>query len=603
MSKYNTLLNILDSLRKEAPKNYKKYHVEEPLQKKEYAFSLAYIHLFLKANFNLTTFESREDFITDGPNDGGIDAYYIDKDEKIVYFIQSKFRSTEKNFESKSISIDELSKMDIIRISEGESNDSKGNNYNNKILAFQEKLNSLDQISRYKFQVIILANLENYSDTVLQKIISLPYSVFNFEKAYNKLVFPIIKGTCHVAKDIKVSLNMGSKNNISMDYEVTNKESTSNVQLFFIPTIEIAKIMSEYRNSVLQYNPRSYLGLSSNSVNNNIYESITAQKDNIFSLLNNGLTLLSDDTSHTTKTGKKGVALLEITNPQIINGGETAHTLAKIYEDPRIKNNVFEGKEVLTKVITLDEALKDEKKIEFIEQLSIATNNQSTVKEADRHSNDLIQIQLQDYIFEHFGYYYDRKKGELDDGLNEGYINANEVIKREILTRVAFAINGEASTARRSGEDVLFRSKNFTSYINIDTDFDRLIFSYFVYKELELIENKHKKTEDKYGVKVFGNALRYGKYAVVYAVSQIFDTIDIDRKHLLENVSRLTSIILKQWKNFEKKVANEPHNQKKYFVTETDSSGNVTKNEDFDNYYKGGTVDNDIKTYSFSLKI
>ncbi|CEF17458.1 Putative uncharacterized protein [Staphylococcus xylosus] len=46
MSKYNTLLNILDSLRKEAPKNYKKYHVEEPLQKKEYAFSLAYIHLF-----------------------------------------------------------------------------------------------------------------------------------------------------------------------------------------------------------------------------------------------------------------------------------------------------------------------------------------------------------------------------------------------------------------------------------------------------------------------------------------------------------------------------------------------------------------------------
>lgn len=329
-----------------------------------------------------------------------------------------------------------------------------------------------------------------------------------------------------------------------MDYEVTNKESTSNVQLFFIPTIEIAKIMSEYRNSVLQYNPRSYLGLSSNSVNNNIYESITAQKDNIFSLLNNGLTLLSDDTSHTTKTGKKGVALLEITNPQIINGGQTAHTLAKIYEDPRIKNNVFEGKEVLTKVITLDEALKDQKKIEFIEQLSIATNNQSTVKEADRHSNDLIQIQLQDYIFEHFGYYYDRKKGELDDGLNEGYINANEVIKREILTRVAFAINGEASTARRSGEDVLFRSKNFTSYINIDTDFDRLIFSYFVYKELELIENKHKKTEDKYGVKVFGNALRYGKYAVVYVVSQIFDTIDIDRKHLLENVSRFTSIIL-----------------------------------------------------------
>ncbi|PTE32409.1 hypothetical protein BUZ00_11615 [Staphylococcus gallinarum] len=493
--------------------------------------------------------------------------------------------------------------MDIIRISEGESNDSKGNRYNNKILAFQEELNSLDQLSRYKFQVIILANLENYSETVLQKIISLPYSVFNFEQAYNKLVFPIIKGTCHVAKDIKVSLNMGSKNNISMDYEVTNKESTSNVQLFFIPTIEIAKIMSEYRNSVLQYNPRSYLGLSSNSVNNNIYNSIIKQNDNIFSLLNNGLTLLSDDTSHTTKTGKKGVALLEITNPQFINGGQTAHTLAKIYEDPNIDDSVFEGKEVLTKVITLDEGLKDDNKIEFIEQLSIATNNQSTVKEADRHSNDLIQIQLQNYIFEQFGYYYDRKKGELADGLNHGYINNDEVIRREILTRVAFAINREASTARRSGEDVLFKSKNFTSYINKDVDFDRLIFSYFVYKELENIEKNTKKTEDKFGTKIYGNALRYGKYAVVSAISQYFNSTSNDREQLMERASHLTSVILKQWKNFEKTVSAKPHNLQKYFVTETDSHGNVIKHEDFDNYYKGSTVDSDISTYSFSLKV
>ena len=138
MNKYKTLLNILDSLRNEAPENYKKYHDDSTEEKLNYARSLAYIHLYLKASFNLSKFDERNLYITDGSYDGGIDAYYIDKEFKTLYFIQSKFRTNEKNFENKSISIDELSSMDIDRITDGDKEDVKGNSYNDKIKEFQK---------------------------------------------------------------------------------------------------------------------------------------------------------------------------------------------------------------------------------------------------------------------------------------------------------------------------------------------------------------------------------------------------------------------------------------------------------------------------------
>lgn len=600
MSKYKTLINILDSLRNEAPKNYKKYHDDSTKERINYARSLAYIHLYLKASFNLSKFDERENYITDGSNDGGIDAYYIDKELKTLYFIQSKFRTNEKNFETKSIDIEELSSMDINRITSGEKEDEKENLYNKKIHALQEKLGEIEQFSRYDFKVIILANLENYSEKTLKRIIGDSYEVFNYNRTYNDLVFPILRGTCHVAKEIKVSLNMGSKINVSMEYEVENENSTTSVQLFFIPTIEIARIMSEYRNSILEFNPRSYLGLSKNSVNPMIQESIIERKNNMFSLLNNGLTLLSDDTSHTTKTGKKGVGLLEITNPQIINGGQTAHTLATIFEDSQIDNSVFEGKEVLTKIITFDDTFADEsKKTQFIEQLSIATNNQSVVKESDRRSNDYVQIKLQEYLFEHFGYYYHRKKGEFRDGVENNYILKDQLIDRGTIARIAFAVNGEVSTSRRSGEEVLFKHKNMDIFLNESVDLKKIAFSYFTYKALLDLEKNGKGSPDKYQTKDYGNALRYGKYAVVSVASKFYSP-NMKEEHLEIEAENLVNLLLKKWKNFELEQSKKTTNLK-YFQKETDQNGKETIVEDFDNYYKGSTIDEDIKNYDFDM--
>lgn len=133
MTKYTTLINILDQLRKEAPETFKFYH---PLESNEdlvnKARARSFIHLYLKVKFGLLNFQERENFVTDGANDGGIDGYFIDRDKRIVHFIQSKFRINSANFERREIKYEELINMDIDRITGGELSHENGTPYNTK---------------------------------------------------------------------------------------------------------------------------------------------------------------------------------------------------------------------------------------------------------------------------------------------------------------------------------------------------------------------------------------------------------------------------------------------------------------------------------------
>ena len=123
MTRYEILRNIHTGILNEAPEKYSKLYEKDPNKTDQYNNSLsrAFIHLFLKVRFDLLDFEQREYYVTDGGNDGGIDGYYIDKEQKIIYLFQSKFRANENNFHDKEITLKELLAMDIQHILEGES--------------------------------------------------------------------------------------------------------------------------------------------------------------------------------------------------------------------------------------------------------------------------------------------------------------------------------------------------------------------------------------------------------------------------------------------------------------------------------------------------
>jgi hypothetical protein len=605
MKKYDTLLEVLDQIRKEAPSQYASYHpLATNIQGLDQARAKAFIHLYLKVQFGMLDFLEREKQLIDGSNDGGIDAYHIDTRARKIYFIQSKFRTTEENFDRKNIELEEMLKMDVDRITRGEMSDEAGNRYNNKVHSLIRRIQTIEDIARYDFIVVLLANLKDISHSKVKRLVGdFKVEVMDHHKCYTDLVFPVISGTYYNSANLTIEIDLYKKElaQSRIQYAVETESFECEITLLFVPTVEIAKILYKYRNSILKFNPRSYLNLSNNSVNKDIASTVTDKGSNEFALYNNGITMLSDETQFTERTGRPYRGQLHVANPQIINGGQTAYTLSHIYEKALADKNVdeiFKSKEVMLKVITFtDERIDQKKRLKLIEAISKATNQQTSVIEADRRSNDRIQVELQDEIYNEFGYFYERKKGEFFDGLRNKYISPSFVIDREVLLRVAFAISGKPEVARRTSAKILFSKEIFNSVSNTLQDHRRLFFGYMCYRYLEELQTSfNSDPNNRFGVINYGHALRYGKLAVVFVthakLKQEFTQLNI------ENVAgRICDQILGEWLAFEEQAKKQRSNREYFRRAKDPISGEEILEANFDSYYKVQNVKHDLEKY------
>ncbi len=454
MTKYEVLVQVLDRLRQEAPKEFRSYHPEATdAEGLNQARSKSFLHLFLKVKFGLLTFSERESFITEGGGDGGIDAYFIDTDARVIFFLQSKFRQTERNFEAKKIEIEELLKMDIDRILNGEMSDASGVEYNSRIKNLIRNIQKTDHIARYSYQVIILANVSNIARSKLNTLTGgFSSQVFDYARCYKELLFPLVTATYYTFDDLQIALNLSNKNAGSkISYSVSTKHAKLEITVVFVPTIEIASAMHKYRNAILQYNPRSYLEHEGQSVNSEIRRSIEGRDTNEFALFNNGITFLSDETFLNERVGQKDRAKLTLVNPQIINGGQTAYTLSQVYRDHEepVRTDIFGEKEVLVKIITFDknDQLPLNQKMDLIDSISRATNSQTAVSGADRRSNESTLKTIQTRCFDEGGLWLERKRGEFSDGVRELYLDSDLIVDRNIFVRAAAIADGAIANA------------------------------------------------------------------------------------------------------------------------------------------------------------
>jgi hypothetical protein len=446
------LVRVLDGLRQEAAgtKHAARYAIGSTRDEDVWqARARAYIHLYLKVMFGITSFEGRENYVTDGTGDGGIDGYYVDQSGKIIYILQSKFRQNEENFESKPIELKELLSMQIKRILGGHDLDEQGCRYNGKILGLQRGINEIFNIGLFSYKVIILANLRHVSQSELQRLTdNIDAEVIDYQVAYSKLLYPVLAGTLFKATGLGISIDLSNKSTgAKISYSVSAEDVECEITVVFVPTIEIARIMSMYKNSILMYNPRSYLEFEGEKVNGAIRRSITKTKGNDFALLNNGITIICDESGVNEQSGKKNKAQLFLLNPQIINGGQTAYTLSRIYEDttPEDRELVFAGKEVMVKAIAVEssgEVGDDMRRISLIEKISDATNSQTVVTTADRASGDPRSSELQNVLFTRYGLLFEGKRGEFGEGLRQKYIHQDDIINRTTFARLYLAANG-----------------------------------------------------------------------------------------------------------------------------------------------------------------
>lgn len=454
--KYNILTNILDEYVREGQciRQRRSFFDASTEEKQNQARARAFIHLYLASSYGMLEFEEREKVITDASGDGGIDAYYIDAENKIIDIIQSKFRVGSTNFESKSISPEEILSIDLDRILEGNLEDEKGNKYNGYIHAFVEKVKKIPDIARYKTQVTILANVKHELYPMVERLFyGDKTNIVNFERCYSELVLPAIRGEQHYTSSMRLQLDLSNKStNSRLSAEINTAFGASELTVVLVPTVEIAQIMSKYKNSILRYNPRSYLEFKEQRTNEGIRDSIIEIETGEFALLNNGITMVSDETFVSERVGAKNRAQVEIVNPQIINGGQTAFTLARIFDEASDvgRAQFFEGKEVVLRIITLPQ-IDEKSKKELILKISSATNSQTAVSAVDRTASNDGNRHVAELIFLKTGYLYEPKRGEYTDALRYNFITKNDVIERSLFTRLMLIASNKygAAVARR----------------------------------------------------------------------------------------------------------------------------------------------------------
>jgi len=160
--------------------------------------------------------------------------------------------------------------------------------------------------------------------------------------------------------------------------------------------------------NVFYDNVRDYLG--ENEVNSKINDTLLNKKFDLFTALNNGITIVADEKSN------KGNDFF-ISNYQIVNGCQTSHVL--------YKNKDLDGVDSinipLRLIITSDENIKI--------QVTLATNRQTSITEEQLAAFSEFQKNLEQYYYaskDNAKLYYERRTGQFNTD--------TKVVKTRIVT-------------------------------------------------------------------------------------------------------------------------------------------------------------------------
>lgn len=172
-----------------------------------------------------------------------------------------------------------------------------------------------------------------------------------------------------------------------------------------IPVTEVAELMRQYGEILLDRNIRRYLGLRGNRVNEGIKSTLCSLHPENFYFFNNGLTLVCTDFTYNAL--QKENYCVKVENLQIVNGGQTCMTIFKTLEG--IQNDGGKLPINASVLIRLYKLPKDNEDIAL--QITHATNSQNPVDLKDLRSNDEIQLRLEMDI-KQLGYVYRRKRAD-----------------------------------------------------------------------------------------------------------------------------------------------------------------------------------------------
>lgn len=449
-------------------------------------YSEAFGHFMLKLKFGLSDEEANE-CITDGADDNGIDAIYIESG-KTINFFQFKFPENSRNI-SKGVTENE-----VLKLCNGVELFSSPEEVFNSVTwnaLLKDKRDEFIRSDIYDFKLwIIRYSNQDVSKAAIGKIES-------FIERYKKVTGNTISYEFLLA-DACVSLYENNIKNVWPDFKLPYKQNLSpfsdekaNVNSAFVTLKTIYEIFNPIQDKVFEGNVR-YLNPNS-KINDGIKDTIINNCSN-FHLLNNGITIVCtncrDNTANT---------YFDITSGTIINGAQTVGTIIntlKEFNSSQLKK--YEKSFVFVKIIAF------EKEEQLVNDMVYTLNTQNQMKNSYTIANDLIVKNVQKQINNDTEYFLEIKNNEYNyQKLNNSRFSKLSKNKIDIETFIQvftafYDINGMSNLAKNSKAQ-LFTADNIQKIIN-ELQFDQAMLSYKVYlKLMNIIKDyrAYRKNHDK----------------------------------------------------------------------------------------------------------
>jgi hypothetical protein len=209
-----------------------------------------------------------------------------------------------------------------------------------------------------------------------------------------------------------------TKNPITSKFNFSNKITLPEIegidQAFYgvLPFSELRKLLIDDNGnlqSIFDDNVRDFQGVV-NLVNSNINETLNNEAPDLFSVLNNGVTIVADSI-------KTSANSMTVSDYQIVNGCQTSNVL---YEN-RDNEGIDDINIPLRLIVTSNEDIKS--------QITVSTNNQTAIKKEQLAAMSDFQKNLQHYYASIHGdgrLYYERRAKE--------YNSDRDIVKRKIIT-------------------------------------------------------------------------------------------------------------------------------------------------------------------------
>lgn len=361
--------------------------------------SQALIHLFMTHRFYAERDAIAECF-TDGGNDCGVDAVFIDRrgDEPVINIFQSKVHESERKASSPfpSSSLEKLTRFfEVIKNKRAQLPSLVNPALEQKVLEIR---NAVDR-ELPSFKVWLISN-------------GMPCLAMQVQPTVSYLERQDIKvEEFHLDEVVEFCLNSHSTRvnhtffaRDSGVVEFGNSELRSVVG--YVSGLQLYKLLADLRDerkidySLFNMNVRGFLGLDS-PINREIFRSASSSDNIHFASLNNGITIVGSQ-CRVLKAGSD-MPKIAIKRMSIVNGAQTCSAIFDAMKDYYPRIDQFERLSVLFRVFETEDP-------DLIARIAMSTNNQNRINPRDLRANDPEQIRLEMEL-RLLGISYLRKRG------------------------------------------------------------------------------------------------------------------------------------------------------------------------------------------------